>query len=210
VMLSNPVLENPVNLDAARILMSDESMYKLLVLKLCNGSLQLEDNSLQLTKDPHKFIKAIKVVSFNDYYKTWSGIATSKATEYYRTPLLEDPNFIGQYYKWKKMDLQYPKEWNLKYAAMKSRFARENRMPHKVTHSIKRIHLCPTLFPTTDEISPEQETAKDIVAKIYESEEEWESESSFYDDLSEPWEEEVESLVAWTSSLNMNTLEDEA
>ncbi|XP_062963171.1 ubiquitin-conjugating enzyme E2 U isoform X2 [Cynocephalus volans] len=58
VMLSNPVLENPVNLDAARILMSDESMYKLLALKLCNGSLQLEDNSLQLTKDPHKFINA--------------------------------------------------------------------------------------------------------------------------------------------------------
>lgn len=29
--------------------------------------------------------RSIKAVSFNDYYKTWSGIATSKATEYYRS-----------------------------------------------------------------------------------------------------------------------------
>lgn len=30
--------------------------------------------------------RSTKAISFNDYYKTWSGIATSKATEYYRSP----------------------------------------------------------------------------------------------------------------------------
>uniref|UniRef100_G1M992 Ubiquitin-conjugating enzyme E2 U n=1 Tax=Ailuropoda melanoleuca TaxID=9646 RepID=G1M992_AILME len=97
VMLSNPALENPVNLEAAQRLIKDESLYKQVVLGLFN--------------EPSQSTKAI---SFNDYYKTWSGIATSKATEYYRSPLLEDPNFIVEYYKWKKAELKHPKEWNLK------------------------------------------------------------------------------------------------
>lgn len=29
--------------------------------------------------------RSIKEISFNDYYKTWSTIATSKATEHYRS-----------------------------------------------------------------------------------------------------------------------------
>uniref|UniRef100_A0A8C8YUX5 Ubiquitin-conjugating enzyme E2 U n=1 Tax=Prolemur simus TaxID=1328070 RepID=A0A8C8YUX5_PROSS len=115
VMLSNPVLENPVNLQAAEILMKDESSYRKIILKLFNEPLQSKDDSPELPKEPEKCTGAVKTVSFNDYYKTWSGIATSRATEYYRTPLLKDPNFTGRYYKWKKMDLQYPKEWNLKW-----------------------------------------------------------------------------------------------
>ncbi|XP_012657135.1 ubiquitin-conjugating enzyme E2 U [Otolemur garnettii] len=114
VMLSNPVLENPVNLKAAQILMKDESMYRAIILKLFNKPLRLKGDGLKLPEDSHKCIGPIKAVSFSDYYKTWSAIATSKATEYYRTPLLEDPNFAGQYYQWKKVDLQCPKEWNLK------------------------------------------------------------------------------------------------
>ncbi|XP_069334128.1 ubiquitin-conjugating enzyme E2 U [Eulemur rufifrons] len=114
VMLSNPVLENPVNLQAAEILMKDESLYRKIILKLFNEPSQLKDDSPELPKEPEKCTGTVKTVSFNDYYKTWSGIATSKATEYYRTPVLKDPNFTGQYYKWKKMDLQHPKEWNLK------------------------------------------------------------------------------------------------
>ncbi|XP_037354610.1 ubiquitin-conjugating enzyme E2 U isoform X9 [Talpa occidentalis] len=40
VMLSNPVLENPVNLEAAKILTKDESKYRLIVLKLFQQPLQ--------------------------------------------------------------------------------------------------------------------------------------------------------------------------
>ncbi|KAM8956242.1 ubiquitin-conjugating enzyme E2 U isoform 6-T6 [Lycaon pictus] len=114
VMLSNPVLENPVNLEAARMLIKDESLYKQIVLRLFSQPIQWRENSLEFPKDPHKLTRSIKAVSFNDYYKTWSGIATSKATEYYRSSLLEDPNFIGEYYKQKKVELKHTKEWNLK------------------------------------------------------------------------------------------------
>ncbi|XP_035926343.2 ubiquitin-conjugating enzyme E2 U [Halichoerus grypus] len=114
VMLSNPVLENPVNLEAAQMLIKDESLYKQEVLRLFNQPTQLRNNSPEFPKDPDKLIRSTKAISFNDYYKTWSGIATSKATEYYRSPLLEDPNFVVGYYKWKKAELKHPKEWNLK------------------------------------------------------------------------------------------------
>ncbi|XP_066121085.1 ubiquitin-conjugating enzyme E2 U [Saccopteryx bilineata] len=113
VMLSNPVLENPVNLVAAQILAEDESKYRLIVRKLSHELLKLQDDSSELSKDSDKFIRPIKI-SFDDYYKTWSQIATSKAAESYRTPLLEDPNFIGQYFEWKKRNLKHHKEWNLK------------------------------------------------------------------------------------------------
>ncbi|XP_017732694.1 PREDICTED: ubiquitin-conjugating enzyme E2 U isoform X5 [Rhinopithecus bieti] len=55
VMLSNPVLENPVNLEAARILIKDESLYRT-ILKLFNRPLQMKDDSQELPKDPHKCI----------------------------------------------------------------------------------------------------------------------------------------------------------
>ncbi|XP_050613122.1 ubiquitin-conjugating enzyme E2 U isoform X1 [Macaca thibetana thibetana] len=209
VMLSNPVLENPVNLEAARILTKDESLYRT-ILKLFNRPLQMKDDSQELPKDPHKCIGPTKTTSFSDYYQAWSRIATSKATEYYRTALLKDPNFIGQYYKWKKMDLQHHKEWNLKYSVIKCWLAKKNRMPDEVRHSMEGIKLCPTQIPTTDEIFLESPTAINSVTNIYETEEEgWKSDTSLYEnDTDEPWEEEVEDLISWINTLNTNTLED--
>lgn len=86
VMLSNPVLENPVNLEAAQILMKDETLYRLIILRLSRQALKLNNDSSESHKEPDKLIRSIKSVSFNDYFKTWSEIATSKATECYRTP----------------------------------------------------------------------------------------------------------------------------
>uniref|UniRef100_G1RYN6 Ubiquitin-conjugating enzyme E2 U n=1 Tax=Nomascus leucogenys TaxID=61853 RepID=G1RYN6_NOMLE len=207
VVLSNPVPENPVNLEAARILVKDESLYRT-ILKLFNRPLQSKKCLLlsgELPKDPHKCIRPIKT-SFSDYYQTWSRIATSKATEYYRAPLLKDPDFIGQYYKWKKMDLQHHKEWNLKYSVIKCWLARKNGMPHEVNHSMEEMKLCPTL----NEIFLESPTAINSITDIYETEEEgWKSDTSLYEnDTDEPREEEVEDLISWTNTLNTNTLED--
>ncbi|XP_070324141.1 ubiquitin-conjugating enzyme E2 U isoform X4 [Odocoileus virginianus] len=117
VMLSNPVLENPVNLEAAHILMKDETLYRLIILRLFHQPLPSKDDGSELPKEPDKLNRSIKSVSFSDYYKTWSGIATSKATEYYRTPFLKDLNFIKQYYNWKKDDLRHTKEWSLRYSS---------------------------------------------------------------------------------------------
>nr|XP_039330131.1 ubiquitin-conjugating enzyme E2 U isoform X2 [Saimiri boliviensis boliviensis] len=210
VMLSNPVPENPVNLEAARILTESECLYRA-ILKLFSRPLQMKDDSQQLPKDPHKRMRSIKRVLFSDYYQIWSEIATSAATEYYRTPLLKDPKFIGQYYKWKKMDLQHHKEWNLKYAVIKCQLARKNRMPQEVNHLMEGIKLCPIL----DEIFLESPTATNGITDTYEmeEEEEWKNDYSLYaslyeNDTDEPREEEVEDLISWTNTLNTNTLED--
>ncbi|KAM9241761.1 ubiquitin-conjugating enzyme E2 U [Dugong dugon] len=205
VMLSNPVLENPVNLEAAQMLIADESLYQLTVLKLFNQPLQLKNDSSVSSKEPQELVRSVKAISFNDYYKTWSVIATSKATEYYRTPVLQESDFIGKYYKWKKIDLKHPKEWRLKYAATLTRLARENKT-HKSKYPTKRIHI----GPTPGEVSPESQMETDIVAKIFEEVKEWETEMSplEYQHSNMSWEEEVEDLVSWANALNTDTLED--
>nr|XP_001499694.4 ubiquitin-conjugating enzyme E2 U isoform X2 [Equus caballus] len=207
VMLSNPVLENPVNLEAAQILIKNEHMYSLIVLRLFGQPVQLKDDNPELHKDPDKFIRSIKVVSFDDYYKTWSGIATSKPTDYYRTPLFEDQNFIAKYYKWKKMELKHPKEWSLKYAAARARLARENRGPYRANYPTQRSHLCPTPV----QFLPDSQTETDSLTKSDETEEGWKNEALLdANNTNESWEDEVEDLVAWTSTLDANALEDSA
>ncbi|XP_039694421.1 ubiquitin-conjugating enzyme E2 U isoform X2 [Pteropus medius] len=194
VMLSNPVLKNPVNLEAAQILIKDESMYRQIVLRLFHKPLQLKDDSSESSKDTDKSIRSIKI-SFDDYYKTWSEIATSKPTEYHRNSVFKDPNFIGQYYKWKKMELKHSKEWHLKYPAAVAQYARENKRPYKANYQTERIRLCST---------PNSQIETDTITKTDDSEE-WKSD---YENINEPWEEEVEDLVAWTNTLNTDTLED--
>ncbi|XP_006748286.1 ubiquitin-conjugating enzyme E2 U-like [Leptonychotes weddellii] len=207
VMLSNPVLENPVNLEAAQMLIKDESLYKQEVRRLLNQPTQLRNNSPEFPKDPDKLIRSTKAISFNDYYKTWSGIATSKATEYYRSPLLEDPNFVVEYYKWKKAELKHPKEWNLKYAASMARLARESRRPSKVNYPTERFHLCPTPIQNF----ADSQTEMDIVMKTGRTKERWRSVALPDDDnANESWEEEAEDLVAWTNTLDIDVLEDSA
>nr|XP_044605306.1 ubiquitin-conjugating enzyme E2 U isoform X7 [Equus asinus] len=223
VMLSNPVLENPVNLEAAQILIKNEHMYSLIVLRLFDQPVQLKDDYPELRKDPDKFIRSIKVVSFDDYYKTWSGIATSKPTDYYRTPckmicliltrkprpreVFEDQNFIAKYYKWKKMELKHPKEWSLKYAAARARLARENRGPYRANYPTQRSHLCPTPV----QLLPDSQTETDSLTKSDETEEGWKNEALLdANNTNESWEDEVEDLVAWTNTLDANALEDSA
>ncbi|XP_035294843.1 ubiquitin-conjugating enzyme E2 U [Cricetulus griseus] len=117
VLLSNPILENPVNLEAAQLLIQDESMYKAVIQRLSQPARrqgQLKEGGLELTEEPQEHFRVIKKISFNDYYKTWSEIATSKTAEHSKNPFVGDPNFMGQYYKWKRQDLQQQKQWKLK------------------------------------------------------------------------------------------------
>ncbi|XP_071073516.1 ubiquitin-conjugating enzyme E2 U isoform X3 [Dasypus novemcinctus] len=63
VMLSNPVVENPVNLEAAELLIKDENLYKTVVLRLFQQPLQLKDDSSELPKDQHTFTRFAASVS---------------------------------------------------------------------------------------------------------------------------------------------------
>ncbi|XP_013369887.1 PREDICTED: ubiquitin-conjugating enzyme E2 U isoform X1 [Chinchilla lanigera] len=217
VMLSNPVTENPVNLEAAQMLSQDEAMYQIVLRRLFQRSLQLDDGSVLLPKHAHELTSAEnrtkartgarppKVISFDDYHKTWCGIATSKATESHRRPLLEDPDLTGQYSKWKEMDLQYPEEWKSKFAATRSRGARERRAPASTIPSGERTHPCPTPVELPTESQPEI----DDLTETPELEEEWMDEVSAYDDdRYNSWEYEVDDLVAWANTLSTDALED--
>ncbi|XP_048208088.1 ubiquitin-conjugating enzyme E2 U [Perognathus longimembris pacificus] len=115
VMISNPILENPVNLEATQIMIKSEYMYRKIIHTHLQEPVQVEDESHKLPAQFHtSSFRNFPTVTFNEYHKMWSEIATSKTTERYRNSLFEDPNFIGKYYKWKKMDLRCPKEWKLK------------------------------------------------------------------------------------------------
>ncbi|XP_070324139.1 ubiquitin-conjugating enzyme E2 U isoform X2 [Odocoileus virginianus] len=157
VMLSNPVLENPVNLEAAHILMKDETLYRLIILRLFHQPL----------------------------------------------PFLKDLNFIKQYYNWKKDDLRHTKEWSLRYIAAISRIARENINIQKVNYQTRRSYICVPPIQT----SPDSQTETDTVTKK-DQKKEWWKRKSVEVSINEPWENEVDDLVAWTNSLDTDALED--
>nr|KAF6384086.1 ubiquitin conjugating enzyme E2 U [Pipistrellus kuhlii] len=193
VMLSNPVLEKPVNLEAAQILTESESMYKLIIQKIYRDTLLLDQVSSYSSEDSDKLIKAIKI-SFDDYHKTWSEIATSKAAECFRTPMLQNPAFLGHHHKWKKMERKHQKEWNLKYAAAKAQYARETKTSYKVQSQSSRIYPSPV---------SESQSESEIVLKTYLPEDQWED---YGDHIHDPWEEEVEELVNWANTLDSDVL----
>uniref|UniRef100_A0A674K9S0 UBC core domain-containing protein n=1 Tax=Terrapene triunguis TaxID=2587831 RepID=A0A674K9S0_9SAUR len=73
VMLSNPELENAVNVEAAEMLKNNISLYRQMVIqcKITPATLKQE---------------RITTISFEDYHRMWSGIATSKAAEHFKAP----------------------------------------------------------------------------------------------------------------------------
>ncbi|XP_003479169.3 ubiquitin-conjugating enzyme E2 U isoform X6 [Cavia porcellus] len=97
-MLSNPVMENPVNLEAAQMLNEDPYVYQIVLQRLFQRSLPPADSypvfptysqELVSTEDrtqDHANARPSKVISFDDYYKTWCRIATSKTMEDHRRP----------------------------------------------------------------------------------------------------------------------------
>ncbi|XP_063115420.1 ubiquitin-conjugating enzyme E2 U isoform X8 [Cavia porcellus] len=102
-MLSNPVMENPVNLEAAQMLNEDPYVYQIVLQRLFQRSLPPADSypvfptysqELVSTEDrtqDHANARPSKVISFDDYYKTWCRIATSKTMEDHRRPCLQLP-----------------------------------------------------------------------------------------------------------------------
>ncbi|KAF7480594.1 hypothetical protein GHT09_008216 [Marmota monax] len=57
VMLSYPVLENPVNMQAAQMLIKDEYMYRKIIRKLFQEPLKLKDDDMQLSQDQDKLVR---------------------------------------------------------------------------------------------------------------------------------------------------------
>ncbi|XP_063283950.1 ubiquitin-conjugating enzyme E2 U [Pelobates fuscus] len=104
VMLSNPQAENAVNLEAADMWENRPSMYRQLTLDCVKNSRQIEASVI---RDPPRVTatqelplppthRKIKSVSFEDYHRNWTEIATSKVPENvkhakYKVPSSETP-----------------------------------------------------------------------------------------------------------------------
>ncbi|XP_060060940.1 ubiquitin-conjugating enzyme E2 U [Erinaceus europaeus] len=138
VMLSNPELENPVNLEAAKVLTSTEPTYRSINLRLCEQSLSLRKETSTGFQSSGKQSKFIKEVSFHNYYKTWIGIATSKSSTHEKTLLLKRPTFIKEYYKLKTLGQKHPENLNLKIWAAEKIFIKQSlKEYHYFLFSIK-------------------------------------------------------------------------
>uniref|UniRef100_A0A8C3TDP2 UBC core domain-containing protein n=1 Tax=Chelydra serpentina TaxID=8475 RepID=A0A8C3TDP2_CHESE len=81
VMLSNPELENVLNVEAAEMLKNNISLYRQMVIQCVRTSQHLEETLLCIY-----IFRRITTVSFEDYHRMWSGIATSKAAEHFKAP----------------------------------------------------------------------------------------------------------------------------
>ncbi|XP_023417053.1 ubiquitin-conjugating enzyme E2 U isoform X3 [Cavia porcellus] len=216
-MLSNPVMENPVNLEAAQMLNEDPYVYQIVLQRLFQRSLPPADSypvfptysqELVSTEDrtqDHANARPSKVISFDDYYKTWCRIATSKTMEDHRRPLLEDPDVTGQYSKWKAKDLRCSKEWKSKFAATRSRDARERKAPASTRPWGDGTHLYPT---PVEGIPAESQPNVDHVTETHKPEDTWTDNDSVNDYHGyNSWEDEVDDLIAWTNTLDTDNLD---
>ncbi|CAO2588242.1 Ubiquitin-conjugating enzyme E2 U, partial [Lemmus lemmus] len=199
-LLSNPVLENPVNLEAAELLVKDESRYRVVVRKLFHPAPPGKEGILELSEKPQESIRVIKKISFNDYYETWSAIATSQTAEHSRNPFVGDPKFMGQYYKWKQQNQQHHQQWKLKFELAKCRFDRENKSPGRSRdHVVQR-----TVGPSPTELSYDSAESE---SRFYRLGQEWKNENwSEEVESNKTWEEEVDNLLAWTNTLDEDSL----
>lgn len=150
MLLSYPVLKNPVNLEAAQLLIRNASTYKMVIQELLPPALPKRESSLVIPEKPQDRVRVIKTISFNDYYKTWSQIATTKVAEHSRNPFVGDPHFMGQYYKWKQQDRQNQVQWESKFALSKWQTARKKIMAQEKSNHYNQVI---GIYPSPSELS---------------------------------------------------------
>ncbi|XP_076790730.1 ubiquitin-conjugating enzyme E2 U isoform X2 [Arvicanthis niloticus] len=203
MLLSYPSLKNPVNLEAAQLLLKDKSMYKIVIKELLPPASPKREGSLVLAEKPREDIRVIKTISFNDYYKTWSEIATTKIAKHSKNPFVGDPHFMGQYYKWKQQDRQYLSQWESKFILSKWQTARQKVMAQG-SRDLYNEGL--GVYPSPTELSIDNETEGE--PRFYDLPQEWPEKSlpEEHDDSRESWEEEADNLVAWTDGLDEESL----
>ncbi|XP_020848828.1 ubiquitin-conjugating enzyme E2 U [Phascolarctos cinereus] len=221
VMLCNPTLTNPVNVEAARVMLEDMSLFNELALKSLYHSSPADEETVpeenavvsfkpfQVEEEMPK--KNIKGISFDEYYKTWSGIATSQTANCFKIPVSHD--LSENYKKWKGKSIKSSQAWDAKFHSIMARITRENRLPTKLDRSliqsIKNAQIC---TPETNTNVLSSGNKEEIVTKKRKGKEKKKKKKKKIpkesDDMDESWEKEVENLVAWTNELNTTTLED--
>lgn len=205
-MLSNPVLEDAVNSDAVQMLVHHPHAYKQMVQDCVSASQRVEaglsphtpeekPNVAPTNQSPSKVparqtsSKKSAKVSFEDYFTTWTGIATSKATETQENRFLEGmkdkPTLQKAHYGLRAEDLkaQAEKEAEEQRTLIYGKFQRpqkgEDAKQAKIdkVNKMRKIYLQPRT-PRRTPISLEGTRIEDA------------------------WEGEVDALVAWSQNLD--------
>lgn len=222
-LLSNPVIdEKAVNQEAVDMMLNNPQGYKQMVLDCVAASQRVEvglhpqsadDEKVRfgpVSESPVQFYKQpsnvqqpqrtskISKLSFEDYHSTWAGIATSKARSDHKNPYLESikdkPNVqqVHATIPFEEIQNQMQKQMDdhatLIYGNLDTRSKdKEKEKQNKIAklNQMRKIYLpsrTKTLSPTqAPEPTPRGRT-------------------------DEPWEREVDDLVAWTNNLNPDQL----
>ncbi|KAK3611999.1 hypothetical protein CHS0354_011658 [Potamilus streckersoni] len=220
-LLANPYLHNPVNPEAAEMIVHSPQAYRQMVLDCVSASQRLEAGALitphegldsrvrfELPQGSTKQFEAQKSVpprisklSFEDYHLTWSGIATSKAKQDSKNPFLEviKDNTLHQ-----KIHLGLPREEieeQMKRqleehdTLMYGRFQNKPTVEEEKATKLARLHRMRKIYiaPRISPTHSHQETLPPPPTKMEGKE--------------EPWDKEVDDLVDWSSKLDEAALD---
>ncbi|XP_066481950.1 ubiquitin-conjugating enzyme E2 U [Tiliqua scincoides] len=196
VLLSNPVLTNAVNLEAAKMLRNNYALYRERVIQCVKASQHLEDipsafgspiKYYPISKEySPDLMRMLTTISYEDYYMTWTKIATSKAAEHFETPVFEDPDFIGNSYDWLATNVAKD-EWNRNMYHFVSEFIEKQKKLQLLT-SEGVVHHTPSPTPvSTSHIATEEHA---------------EHQGKHLEEAEESWEKEAEELVLWSTKLD--------
>ncbi|KAK6180050.1 hypothetical protein SNE40_012269 [Patella caerulea] len=211
-LLSNPNLRNAVNVEAVAMINENPKRYRQVAANCVAASQRLEAKNAPL-EDPRnikpvepKYIdeskpvkpsRKISKLSFEDYYSTWCGIATSKSKPSDTNPLLEQlrdrPELQKTHMALPQHDIeeqikrQVEEHTMLMYGKFTSKPTFDEEKEAKIARlqKMKKIYLPPRVspLPTSQDILLEH-SLPSLHAK------------------EESWEKEVDDLVAWTSNLD--------
>ncbi|XP_070562469.1 ubiquitin-conjugating enzyme E2 U-like [Ptychodera flava] len=211
-LLSNPVLESAINDDAAYLFTKKPSKYRDLVLQCVAASKRYHSGMSLHTEDEKLYGKDTGVtreevsvpttrrlfrISFDDYYTTWRGIATSKPNADMKNPLLEaikgDVTLQTAHYGLPIEDLQVQMKKQLQehnslmYGNFAPRLSPQELQSKKVEqlHKMKRIYF--QKKPPERGGAPPPSSAQSEQGEPA---------------TEEPWEKEVDDLVEWTNKLD--------
>ncbi|XP_073400777.1 ubiquitin-conjugating enzyme E2 U isoform X2 [Dendrobates tinctorius] len=210
VMLSSPVLENAVNADAANMALNKAALYRQMVLNCVKTSRQIEDGStpesIIISRTPAPTCtpapRKIKAVSFENYYKTWRQIATSKTVRGVKNTKyreLESRIFSRETEEMKSGDKPIIIHGLLSDRVRTFPSLREADAHGCALCRLSGSHLLGSIADVESESHSyrRRQTDRDTAASYRKSARN-----------PEPLEEEVDNLVAWTNSLSTDLLED--
>eukprot|EP00794_Sanderia_malayensis_P017665 gene17665-19426_t len=222
LMLSNPVLENPVNIEAAQMLHLRPKQYCQMVLDTVQASRRFEAglSPFVLTPVPEmsndkkdvassRQVKmrqpAMQKIAFEDYYKTWNSIATSRPEDMTRAPLKDSPAAgIGKD-DFKMHQIHFGVVKNELEAELRRQLAEHNALMYgkfekpasrddegKIGElKATKVQLLKQIYYKTQDLTRNYECDDDVNAA-----------GNGLGESEDPLEHEVDNLVSWTEKLS--------